>query len=224
MCPTDLKEHGVLHEDSETEFAGRARKPKAVSAGAVFEELPGADCPQVNPRSRGERPGSTVGPNSSFAVGATRALDGNRRLISRQKNLWPGRTLSKRHVGPDRWKHRAACGQEQNCEGSNPMSDAPAEDRGTAELGQRIAEQRHEGNWRCMICRPVFPGPAGLKPNFERAMETPAKNRRGESQGCLLKGMPSGRQRATHARAGSSGAWLHGQRVSASFAEGNKSS
>jgi hypothetical protein len=102
------------------------------------------------------------------------------------KNLRPGRTLSKRHVGPARWKHPAACGQEQDCEGSNPMSDAPEKYRGTAEQGRRIAEQRHEGNWRCMIPRPAFPGLSGRTPIFGKAMETPAKNRRGESHDCML--------------------------------------
>lgn len=115
MCPTDLKEHGVLHEDSETEFAGRARKPKAVSAGAVFEELPGADCPQVNPRSRGERPGSTVRPEQFIHSGCN---DGNRRLISRQKTSgWDGRSANGRwdridgNIAPLAGRNKTAKGQ-----------------------------------------------------------------------------------------------------------------
>jgi hypothetical protein len=37
-----------------------------------------------------------------------------------------------------------------------------------------------------MIPRPVFPGLSGRTPIFGKAMETPAKNRKGETHDCML--------------------------------------
>jgi hypothetical protein len=46
-----------------------------------------------------------------------------------------------------------------------------------------------------MIPRPAIPRSLNHTPIFGKAMETPAKNRIGESRDCMLEGTPSGMKR-----------------------------
>lgn len=124
----------------------------------------------------------------------------------------------------------AACGQDQSCEGSNPMSDAATASRGMAEQDRPIAEHRLEGNGRCMMGRSTFAaifGSAQSRP-LGRRSKRQAKNRRDERLSAAALGQAlendAGGQVKTSKRDRSN---THGgveQRGSASFAEGNKTS